>query len=750
MVDYTRMEYQEEMLNKRFCLDILMILFLSSTAVFAADFVVPAIKAPYSINDAQFDSTGDYFAYEVNGKVYVRDSLSLVLKDSYAKNSNSDMSAFYNSPDRAGYPKVKAIPDGNSVIIQTQNTAGSNIETNTIEVPAKAKSAAVNKSKTHMAVLGNDGNAYIYDLTSGKTTATVPYNASTTGINFTKDNKVIFSDTSKTVGVYNLSGQKQKSYTAAGNIKTVNLSSDDETLVVSDTNGTLNFYNVNNTSQIGYVPNLGSKLIKDVKLSKDSRRILVTGENNTLYVAPVQDVLFSQNTVAPTPKQYAINYNDLNPKDNSGAGVTEFGVKEFAAPVDDVDAEYIRSTREKALGKQTFDLDEEVKAGETIILNNQPEQAYFPPSLADKDREVIFADKNTVGENQVKVQEFKQPKVYTLPDSNTEPDRTLITGKNQGTVNQYQQPSSTGYPSVTVADNTDGTQTQITRQNGGNAGNGAGNVNIVINGTGGSGNGNGNGNGDENTATSKELTAKEKRELAKAEKEAAKAEKAAEKEAAKKEKEKEPKEKKSLKETLKEIRDYEDKEVQLKYKDGHGLLFNVGFSKLPEPYIFDVYMPIGYRNYDLIKPFYFGGSIEPYIGFPEETFPYKYSQNGYSLGNPKLLGTRFYAPIGFCMYPLKNSFEVYAELNFGLSLNCVWNGKIGTNSVTSTMFPSFYSSAKIGAAWKIANLSICGTYDALYGISFAVEAGIIINIGGLRSFLQFQTENQSKTTVILK
>ena len=469
------MEYQEEMLNKRFCLDILIILFLSSTALCAADFVVPAIKAPYSINDAQFDSSGDYFAYEVNGKVYVRDSLSLVLKDSYEKNSNSDMSAFYNSPDRAGYPKVKAVPNGNSLIIQSQTSASSSIESKSIEVPAKVKSASVNKSKTHAAFLGDDGNAYVYDLSAGKVVSSVPYNASTSGINFTRDNKVVFSDSSKTVGVYNLSGQKQKSYTTAGSIKTVNLSSDDETLVVSDTNGTLNFYNVNSSTQIGYVPNLGSKLIKDVKLSKDSRRILVTGENNTLYIAPVQDVLFSQNTVAPTPKQYAINYNDLNPKNNSGAGVTEFGVKEFAAPVDDVDAEYILSTREKALGKQTFDLDEEVKAGETIILNNQPDQAYFPPSLADKDREVIFADKNTVGENQVKVQEFKQPKVYTLPDSNNEPDRTLITGKNQGTVNQYQQPSSAGYPSVTVTDNTDGTQTQITRQNSRNAENGAGN-----------------------------------------------------------------------------------------------------------------------------------------------------------------------------------------------------------------------------------------------------------------------------------
>lgn len=720
------MEYQEEMLNKRFCLDILMILFLSSTAVFAADFVVPAIKAPYSINDAQFDSTGDYFAYEVNGKVYVRDSLSLVLKDSYAKNSNSDMSAFYNSPDRADYPKVKAIPDGNSVIIQTQNTAGSNIETNTIEVPAKAKSAAVNKSKTHMAVLGNDGNAYIYDLTSGKITATVPYNASTTGINFTKDNKVIFSDTSKTVGVYNLSGQKQKSYTTAGNIKTVNLSSDDETLVVSDTNGTLNFYNVNNTSQIGYVPNLGSKLIKDVKLSKDSRRILVTGENNTLYVAPVQDVLFSQNTVAPTPKQYAINYNDLNPKDNSGAGVTEFGVKEFAAPVDDVDAEYIRSTREKALGKQTFDLDEEVKAGEAIILNNQPEQAYFPPSLADKDREVIFADKNTVGENQVKVQEFKQPKVYTLPDSNTEPDRTLITGKNQGTENQYQQPSSTGYPSVTVTDNTDGTQTQITRQNGGNADNGAGNVNIVINGTGGSGNGNGNGNGDENTATSKELTAKEKRELAKAEKEAAKAEKAAEKEAAKKEKEEKKKEKKERKEV-------DDINIKTFFKDGHGILANVGVDRLRAPYKFEVTLPVGYRNYDLIQPFYFGGSTEFCLGFPADSFPYRYYDTNGNLRNPQLVSIKMYSPIGFCIYPFKNSLEVFIEASIGISMHVLWNGQIGGQGVSSKFFPAFYSNLKAGVAWDFLNVSLCGSYDAILGFSYGIEVGAIINIGGTRT-----------------
>ena len=208
--------------------DILIFLFIFTTALSAEDLVVPAMKSPYPINSAQWDNSGDYFAYEINGKVYIRDSLSLLLKESFAKSTKSDLSAFFSTPERVDYPRNHIQTMGTSVIIKNQRSSGSEIETKTVKnLPVTVRSATVNKNLTTLAFIGTDNNAYIYDIDSEKTLAAIPCNSKSGKVFITKNNSVIVCDSGNTAGLYSSEGKKIRNYANTSEITGMSLSPDE-------------------------------------------------------------------------------------------------------------------------------------------------------------------------------------------------------------------------------------------------------------------------------------------------------------------------------------------------------------------------------------------------------------------------------------------------------------------------------------------------------------------------------------------
>lgn len=192
---------------------------------------------------------------------------------------------------------------------------------------------------------------------------------------------------------------------------------------------------------------------------------------------------------------------------------------------------------------------------------------------------------------------------------------------------------------------------------------------------------------------------------------------------------KEEKEKREKKEVLPD----EEEDVEKFYKDGHGIIINFGVSMLPSPFTVDIHLPIGYRNYGLLTPFYFGGFMDLLLGFPGSDYPYSYNFNGETMASPVMLGARLYAPFGICIYPLRNDFEIFAEVFPGIAFTKLWNGRFDSYSAASKFFPSFFTGLKVGVAWDFMNLAIGGTYDAMFGFSFSVEAGVVLNLGGSRT-----------------
>ena len=698
---------RKDCMNKRKTLIIILFsLLFCKTNLFAEEFVVPTITSPYSIDNARFDSTGNYFSYEVANKSYIRNSQSLLLEDFFDKNQITQINPFVNIQNRKDYPATNINVKGKNITIETLEKANSQISTKTISnLPVNIKKASTNKAQTYIAFIGNDNNCYIYDIKTNSQISKISCSSESSDVILTNKNKILFSDNSKSVAVYNINGKKEKQFNSSSTIKGFTLSDDEETLITHNDKGIINYYNTQSTKQIGYVPNFGSKKIKDVALSKDSKRLLITGKDNKLYIVKTQDVLYSENTIAPVSKQFPINYNSKDPnKQNSG--ITEYLIDETLNNVIEKNPEYITSTNEKKLESQKFKLSEK-KTDDPVVIGKQPEQADFPSSIEQKSKDYTFSNQSDkILENKEITHHTQYPQDYSAP-LNIQEDNT----EEKSKITETKILSKT-YPSTT-----------------------------------------------QNEANN-ELTDEEKKALAKAEKEARKLAKAKEKEAAAEAKKKEAEEKKAAKEaeksekqkereekqknkmTIKEF--FEQEDIKTYYKDGHGILADVGIRTQKKPYLFDLSLTTGYYNYDILQPFYFGGIISGSIGFPVSDFPYKYHTESETINNPVYVDLFFGIPIGFSIYPWKNSVELYAEIDNGLGLVKLWNGGFGQNSVAGKFYPIYELKVKIGVAWDFINLSLCGNYDIMKGVSFEIQLGCIINIGGTRTIGSLTQEKKDE------
>ena len=200
-----------------------------------------------------------------------------------------------------------------------------------------------------------------------------------------------------------------------------------------------------------------------------------------------------------------------------------------------------------------------------------------------------------------------------------------------------------------------------------------------------------------------------------------------------KSKEKDDKNKKVM-DKWKSIKEYNDENIKTLFKDGHGLMFNFGVCKTEGLFPLSLILPMGYKNYDLLRPFYFGGTLELDFSFPSSDFPYKYYDSiGEQMNSPFLVGFKLYAPIGACIYPLKNSFEVFGEFGLGIGFSGIWSGNVGNKMLLTKLYPAFFMNLRTGVAWDFINLTLNLSYDAVTGIAYGVELGAIINIGGTRT-----------------
>ena len=160
----------------------------------------------------------------------------------------------------------------------------------------------------------------------------------------------------------------------------------------------------------------------------------------------------------------------------------------------------------------------------------------------------------------------------------------------------------------------------------------------------------------------------------------------------------------------------------IRYKNSDSISFKLKVSYIPKPYILGVSLSAGFTEYKLIQPFYFGGVLEPHVGFPQKKFPYQYELGGTAINGPLIIGGKLYAPFGICVFPFQENIEFFVEFAPGISLNMMWDAKFGKDAITSKLYPAFYGALRTGATYKGFTFFIEGNYDAILG--FGVSAGI--------------------------
>lgn len=720
-----------------------LLLFICSTAVFAEELVIPVIKSPYKIDKAEWVNNGREFAITTNNETYVRDTLDLSLKDKYPQKNNTELIGNFPSP-----------------------------------VIAYGK----NKNGSLTAAACEDKNVYLYDSISGETKSIGTHNTKSTSIAFIKNNQILIADSENSAGLYSLTGEKLKTFAAAQKITSVEATSDGETVILGQDDGSMHFYSTDNSKEIGFVPALNSSGIKALSINNESTRMLATYNDGSVYYVLIGDALFSPSTVAPSIKNFPIAYNALTAEEDETAKVQEFAIKEIDE-TETIDTEFIASTRELK-NNQKFEINEKKEKGESVIIKkNQQEKNFTYTQGTGSD--ITLQKKYPDVENNTYVQEYNQNlseaglnpitpqkdveifqdnkgKVTEFPPI-TEPNGNMY-GNNSNTGSETggqrgqskeNNPLSAGSGAVGQGGQSKGSGTsgqggqsqgsgtgeqggQSKKNNPLSAGSGAGGQggqsqgsgagSGYAGGTGDSGSGTGNGEPELSPEELKAQAAAEK----KAQKEAEKAEREAQEEARKAE-EKERKTKDKKEKELKERKVPEEEDIKTLFKDGHGILANAGIHFMSDPNLLEISLPVGYRNYDLIRPFYFGGTVEPYFSIPDKEYPFNYTVGGEKMKSPSLVGTKIYVPAGFCIYPLRNSLEIYTEMGLGISLNQLWNRKLGSKQIHTKVYPAFFGNLKVGAAWDFLNLSLCANYDAILGISFGAEIGAIVNIGGSRT-----------------
>ena len=703
------------------------------------EIIVPVIKSPYQITSPQWDATGENFSYTTNGKVYVRDSSSLSLQDSFSSENEQNENLFSSVNSTKKFPDVNVSINKNKVILSTQDTASSQIQTKEISTPVILKEASVNKKRNKLACIDYNDNAFIYDIEKDSTILNLPQSASCKDIQFVDNDNFLFCDSNKTVSLYSTSGQKLKTYTNSNNISGFSISPDNDNLVIFDDKGVLNFYSIADGKQYGYSPKITSSNIQDISFSNDSKKILIK-TNNSLYTTKVSDILYAQNTIAPSIKELPISYQlELTKNDN----VTEFNNDNIKNFVQDNNAEYITRTQEKDDDAHYFSMNERKTPDEQVAIIPFKEQEEFPSTVenpAENSGKTYYSNETSnLKESDYTPLSQKQTNVITTGGGSENNIERNISGVNESGGNA-------GTISVSRGNGTSAGGSE--NRSLGNSGDGNSSAGVAESGSGSTGVSNTESTNIENTTSlanavesdneienlsSAKNTNTQNKQNNENQKHVKTEEKQDTKQNDEKSKEKDDKNKKVM-DKWKSIKEYNDENIKTLFKDGHGLMFNFGVCKSEGLFPLSLILPMGYKNYDLLRPFYFGGTLELDFSFPSSDFPYKYYDSiGEQMNSPFLVGFKLYAPIGACIYPLKNSFEVFGEFGLGIGFSGIWSGNVGNKMLLTKLYPAFFMNLRTGVAWDFINLTLNLSYDAVTGIAYGVELGAIINIGGTRT-----------------
>ena len=171
--------------------------------------------------------------------------------------------------------------------------------------------------------------------------------------------------------------------------------------------------------------------------------------------------------------------------------------------------------------------------------------------------------------------------------------------------------------------------------------------------------------------------------------------------------------------------------VDYRTKNGIFAELQLEFMSMPEPYNYALAADFNVINYDLLKPFFTGLRLRPFLGVPGEDFPYRYTLNGELLESPCLAGAGLCVPFGIFMMPFgQRDIGISAEISAGGNFSFLWNRKTGAEFKRSDFFKSFVVATRLGFYWKVLNLFAGVFWDSILKLNINAGAGVSLRLGG--------------------
>ena len=161
------------------------------------------------------------------------------------------------------------------------------------------------------------------------------------------------------------------------------------------------------------------------------------------------------------------------------------------------------------------------------------------------------------------------------------------------------------------------------------------------------------------------------------------------------------------------------------YKEGHEFFIDPFCGSTPDPFTIRFGLDMGYKNYQLIKPLYFGAGLRAGFSpdFGSYPYTYRYVADDEKLPNPYFVDGLLFGTVGLAVKPWKNNIVLFFDLNPGVSAQFIWNGKFAGQAITSDLFFAFNISSRFGMSWKKLNVAAIVEYDFLRGFAVGAELG---------------------------
>lgn len=495
----------------------------------------------------------------------------------------------------------------------------------------------------------------------------------------------------------------EKTFYCPQKITSYDISEDGDTLILGSNSGSLFFYDIPSNKELGSTPPLTpgeTAGISSIKLNGNENRVLVLKENE-LFFLQLDDLLYSvdsQKTV--TTKSFSIPYEIVDVSTLENNTIKEFVVQHVTKRIDNVEPEFIKTESSKDDSKLKFEIEDSKKVAEV-----QEETILYQDLQFDytkKEDAVNKTLKKRTNENESKtlITEL-QPNVREVQIQEFLKENQKIKDLYKSNVNDFSKenekilpPKVTYSKKISKKQKNQNQQYDFRKDE----------FNQKLEGN--------------QAPVKSELLILKQNELALNNSDVSNKNI--------KEKEKENKENKE-----KEKDKDKDKKSSEFSRKKQFLVIGATGATAPDPFLFSVGLNIGYENFKLLYPFYFGVLLKPQIGFTSPSFfPYHYkTADGSDFPVPGLIRGQLVAEVGYCVtLSEKHKLDLLISLCVGANVSTIWNFNF-SSSVASNFYFSFYADANVAIAYRYIYAMFTASYDAMLGFNFGGGLGLSIKLG---------------------